>query len=97
MILSFLSPSTPLYVGGGAEGFVPYKLQTARDSLSSSRRITNLFLIYLQLPYRRFIGLLGFIIFGSWAFSNPRVPSLAGPFGMPMSLVTGLAILLCPT
>jgi hypothetical protein len=39
---SSLSPSTPPYIGGGAEDFVMYKLQTAGDTLSSSRIITSL-------------------------------------------------------
>jgi hypothetical protein len=39
----FISPSTPPYIGGRAEGFVMYKLQTAGDSMSSSRIVTSLY------------------------------------------------------
>jgi hypothetical protein len=40
---SFPSPSTPPYIGGGAEGFVIHKLQITGDSLSLSRIVTSLY------------------------------------------------------
>ena len=47
---SFLCPSTPPYIGGGAEGFVMYKLQSPGDSLSSTRSsYKSLFLIQLYV------------------------------------------------
>ena len=50
---SFLSPSTPPYIGGGAEGFVIHKLQSSGDYLSPSRNsYKSIFLIqfYLSKP-----------------------------------------------
>ena len=86
MIRCFLCPSTPPYIGGGAEGFVLYKLQSPggfpTHPVGLQILSPNTTLAFLN----KNLGFRFFLFFESWAFSKPRVPPLAGPLRMPMSV-----------
>ena len=82
----YLCPSTPPYIGGGVEGFIIHKLQSPGGFLTRPARLQVIFPNTTLAFLNNNLGFRFFLSFGSWAFSKPRVPSSAGPLGMPMSV-----------